>query len=250
VVADQTTTIPDDDCAIEPEDLSIAVVDGRNDDVGSILDSLGIDASTITTYAGSYDVAWGATLLEDWDLLSTFDIVFINCGADGIDDYPLFLLSPDVVDSTVAVENLRRFVDEGGSVYASDEAYDLIERAWPDAIDFWGDDATLDAAQIGTEKYTPTPVDIVDPSLAAAMGQASFDITFAYTLWAIIDDVGAGTTVFTRGDVPTSEGTLTDVPLTVGFGAGAGRVVYTSFHQESGANSATQQLLRFLVFEL
>jgi hypothetical protein len=249
IAAGATTTIPDDECELD-QDLAIAVVTGRNDTVGDILDDIGVDPATITTYAGSYSTAWGQELLEDYAALSQFDIVFINCGANGIDDYSYLFLTPTIVNSATAVANLRQYVDEGGSVYASDEAYDLIEKAWPDFVDFYGDDTDIDAAQIGVQQTAAVPVTISEPALAAAMGQSTFDIHFNYTLWAIIDAVSADTTVYTRGDAPTSEGTKVDVPLTVGFSPGAGRVLYTSFHQESGANSATQQLLRLLMFEL
>ena len=65
-----------------------------------------------------------------------------------------------------------------------------------------------------------------------------------------IDDVAAAATIYTRGNTPTSEGTLTNMPLTVGFTAGQGRVIYTSFHQEPGVDSATARLLQLLMFEL
>ena len=248
VPVDATLTIPDDECELD-DDMAIAVVTGRNDDVGTILESIGVDPAWITTYSGT-GTGWGAELLEDWDALSQYDVVFVNCGANGIDDYFFLGLFTTVVDSTAAVENLRRFVDEGGSVYASDEAYDLIERAWPDAVDFHGDDAAIDDAQIGVQESDPVPVDIVDVGLAAAMGTSTFDIHFNYTLWAIVESVAADTQVYTRGDAPTSDGVKVDVPLTVGFARGQGRVLYTSFHQEPGVDSATQQLLRLLMFEL
>jgi hypothetical protein len=187
VPVDGTLAIPEDECELD-DALAIAVVTGRNDDVGTILEQIGVDAASITTYGGT-GTGWGAELLEDWETLSQYDIVFVNCGANGIDDYFFLGLFTTVVDSPTAIENLRRFVDEGGSVYASDEAYDLIERAWPDFVDFHGDDAAIDAAQIGSQESDPVPVDIVDANLAAAMGASVFDIHFNYTLWAIIADV-------------------------------------------------------------
>jgi hypothetical protein len=249
VLAGQTTTIPDDQCQLDDEPR-IAVVTGQNDDVGLVLESIGIDPTSISTYNGVFRVAWGMELLEDYAVLSEYDILFINCGANGIDDYPALLLFPTVVESTLAIENLRRFVDEGGSLYASDEAYDLIERAWPDFIDFVGDDALIDAAQIGVFENDPVPVRIVEPGLRAAMGIDQFDIHFRYVLWAVIADVAPETTIYTRGDAPTDAGIMPDVPLTVGFSVGQGRVLYTTFHQEPGIESATEQLLRLLMFEL
>jgi hypothetical protein len=235
--------------------VNIAIVTGNNDDVRVILDSIGVDPNSITTYRGHQgfgvdSTAWGAELLGDYAVLSQYDIVFINCGANGIDDYPLLGLRPDVVENATFVDNLRQFVAEGGSVYMSDEAYDLVERAWPEFVDFYGDDTAIDDAQIGTQQFDAVPVDIVDANLAAAMGVSQFDIHFNYTLWAIIENVAATTTIYTRGDTPTSEGVLPDMPLTVGFESGQGRVIYTSFHQEPGVDSATARLLQLLMFEL
>jgi hypothetical protein len=82
------------------------------------------------------------------------------------------------------------------------------------------------------------------------MGIDQFDIHFRYVLWAVIADVAPETTIYTRGDAPTDAGVMLDVPLTVGFSVGQGRVLYTTFHQEPGIESATERLLRFLMFEL
>lgn len=254
VVANETTFLAEDACALDAT-VSVAIVSGNNDDVAVILDTIGIDDASITTYRGHQgfgvdSTAWGEELLGDYATLAQYDIVFINCGANGIDSYPLLGLRSDVVDNPTYVDNLRQFVAEGGSVYASDEAYDLVERAWPDFVDFYGDDVALDAAQIGVQQIAAVPVDIVDPGLAASMGADQFDIHFNYTLWAIIADVAVGTDIYTRGDTPTSEGTMANMPLTIGFTAGQGRVIYTSFHQEPGVDSATARLLQLLIFEL
>ena len=82
------------------------------------------------------------------------------------------------------------------------------------------------------------------------MGVHEFAIHFNYTLWGVIETTAPDTTIYTRGDAPTSEGILEDMPLTVGFSAGQGRVLYTSFHQEPGVDSATERLLQLLMFEL
>ena len=41
-----------------------------------------------------------------------------------------------------------------------------------------------------------------------------------------------------------------DAPLSVGFTIGAGRVVFTTFHQEPSSDPEIEKLLRLLVFEL
>jgi hypothetical protein len=40
-------------------------------------------------------------------------------------------------------------VNNGGSVYASDWAYDVVEIGWPDRVDFVGADEIPNDAQLG-----------------------------------------------------------------------------------------------------
>ena len=82
---------------------------------------------------------WSENLLTDYTnlLLETFDIVFFNCG---LADQFIFS-APDS-----AKNNLRSFVQEGGSVYASDRAYELLRVAFPGTLDFVGDESSWGSA--------------------------------------------------------------------------------------------------------
>ena len=61
----------------------------------------------------------------------------------------------------------------------------------------------------------------------------------------------AQVTTYIRGDAALDSGqTLQDVPHTVAFRPGAGRVLFTSFHQEPGINPDMERVLRLLIFEL
>ena len=74
-----------------------------NDNIGEILRSMGVE---FETFQGSFDCS----------------LLFVNCG------------TPDHVDPRALAE----FVRQGGCVYASDHADNLIGRAFPGIFDFGG----------------------------------------------------------------------------------------------------------------
>jgi hypothetical protein len=251
VVSNETTVVPDAECELLPPDLRIAVVDGAYDQVEDVLGSLGIDPANVTMYDGEIgffpggNIEWVGELLGDYATLAQYDVVFFNCGVDDA----AFTTEKD----QVAIDNLRQFVAQGGSVYASDWAYDIVETTWPNYIDFERTDTLGDSAQVGVSEAT-IPGTIVDANLAAAMGQTTINMDYPLDIWAVMSAVDAGVTVYVRGNARVhsgfSEQTRTNIPHTVGFSPGGGRVLYTSFHQEPGINLDQQRILQLLMFEL
>jgi hypothetical protein len=255
VVDGQTTTIPESECSIEPIDLRIALVTGDYDDVGQVLNTIGVDNDHIEVFASSVfnnNIQWVDDLILDYERLSTFSIVFLNCGAGdrrfvGRDAQGIFI--PEIPVDQVAIANLRRFVQEGGSVYASDWAYTVVEAVWPEFVDFAGDE-TRDAAKVG---FAPYDIDatVTDAQMALSLGQTDMELHYPLTEWAVMQDVSPQTTVYVRADAELMSGeTLSNVPHTVAFRPGAGRVLFTSFHQEAGINPDMQRILQLLMFEL
>jgi hypothetical protein len=245
VFAGQTTTIPEDECAIEAAHLRIAVVTGDYDRVQDVLSSIGIEDGDVDTYTSTFfDTGWVQDLVGNYEVLSQYDIVFLNCGL-GDSDFSL----PPFFDNDAAIANLRQFVSQGGSVYASDWAYYVVEKTWPDYIDFVGDDARSDNAKVGA--VGDVDAAIVDVGMAQALGQSSMELHYPLISWAVIESAATTTTVYVRGDAPLDNGTsLQDVPHTVAFRPGQGRVLFTSFHQEPGINPDMQRVLQLLIFEL
>lgn len=235
-----TLTIPAQDCEVDLGGVRIAVVTGEWDDVGTVLLDVGVDAGDITTFEGFYSgTSWVSTLLENPATLASYDIVFINCGAD------IF----EAIESPSALANLRQFVTEGGSVYASDLTYDLIEAAFPSYIDFLGDDTVLQDAVQG-EIADALPAVVSDAALAGALGTTNVSIAYPYG-FAVMQSASSGVRIYIRGDAPLwTGGNLSNVPHTAGFTVGQGNVIYTSFHQEPGVNATLEQVLRLLMFEL
>lgn len=245
IPADGTLTIPEAECAIE-QDVAVAVVAGAWDDVRSVLVNVGIDEATIT----DFDSAWAGQMLSNYDQLAQFDIVFFNCGLNEID------FQTDVANGGVMRDNLRQFVENGGSVYASDQAYDMVELTFPEFIDFAGDDALPNDAQRG--KVTASTLGTVtDLALSQALGQSNIELHYPLPAWTAMESVAAQVQVYIRANATIGLGvtqiieqTLTNVPHTVGFQVGQGKVIYTSFHQEPGINVQMERVLQLLVFEL
>lgn len=234
-----TTTVPEEQCALDPPDIRVAVVSGSWDRVEDVLDDVGVDPANITMYNGNSS-SWVAELLDDYAVLSQYDIVFFNCG---VYDFGFSF-------ETQAITNLQQFVAQGGSVYASDQAYDVVERAWPGSIDFYGNDNLSNQAQNGQEVQDLTG-QIVDAGLAGSLASATIELHYPLLAWAVIQDIAANVNVYIRADAPLMDGTsLTNVPHTVRFTGGAGRVLYTSFHQEANISEQMEQALRILMFEL
>lgn len=239
-------TVPESECSLEAPDVQVAVVTGDWDRVQDVLTNIGVDAANVDLYEGANGAAWAGELLENFELLSTYDIVFLNCGVNDSG----FRVSNEAFVNVAARDNLRQFVQNGGSVYASDWAYALIERAWSDSIDFVGDDNGLGSSKQG-QTATAIPGTIVDAQLAAAMGDADIELHYPLPSWVPMEAVAQGVTVYISGAAPLNDGTTRpDVPHTVGFNAGAGRVIYTSFHQEPGISVQQERVLELLMFEL
>jgi hypothetical protein len=170
---------------------------------------------------------WTTEAFGNFDELAEYDAVFVNCGVNETDF--VLGLSPAIK------ANLKRYVQEGGSLYVSDWAYDLIEQVWPENFNFLGDDTVSSAAEHGEDgTYT---MDVLEPGLAEYEGADQVDIEFRFGSFALVSQVAQGVTTYLRGDVGYrvngGVSTLPETPITVGFSDGLGRVIFTSFHQES-----------------
>ena len=137
----------------------------------------------------------------------------------------------------------------------SDWAGDLVEAAWPDAIQFAregncdAEDGCWDIGQSGVS--TSVVARVTDDLLQQQLGTDAVTLQFDFTYWTVMESVADDVDVYLRGDVEyrlsDSEGyaTLEDVPLLVGFNVGGGRVVYSSFHWHSqNENIADTIMLR------
>jgi hypothetical protein len=202
---------------IPKDSVSLAYVPGDYDSIETVLGNLGFEPTEVTTLAGTD--------------LSQFQMLFLNCTT-----FPEVGVGPD----------LAAYVTNGGTLYASDWAYEYVEQAFPSAIDFLPD------PKIGSSTQFPVTATVLDPDLAFALGSDLAQIQFDLDIWVLIDAAGAGTTPLIEGIAPLMGGgvTPTAVPLAVQFAAGAGRVIYTSFHNEDGATEDMHRILENFIFSL
>ena len=217
-------------------------------------------------------------LLTDPNGLTQYDTLFLNCGFRTIDPEtfnPNLTDPPNEVDGVIA-QNLRSFVYEGGSLYASDWAYLAVEEAWPEKIDFYPPDPPAEDTRFlhptaGPSRGYPTGYQedylkvfgrVTSDPLKNAIGKSLVEVDYNLSHWIVIDSVASDVTTFVRGDillldeVGSGRGpVLSDRPLLVGFEYGAGKVFFTTFHNESpdenlnNANADMFDILNFLVFE-
>ena len=227
----------------------IAVIEGDWDEIGGLLDQLGLEHDTYGLYGG-WDGDWSGgqaiNLLTNPSMLAQYDVIFINCGA----------AHDEIVSTNSAVAwNLRSWVEGGGSLYVSDFAFVYAEAAWPEAVDFMGDDSKGSMYESGgpiqMNGNQGVPGHVLDEALASYLG--TFWIAVQYDIGPLValspDPQPASTTVHVDAWVEQFQQTL---PLVVSFvpKPGAGRVVVTSFHNDAQATEQVMIVLNYLVFTL
>lgn len=225
------------------------VVTGQFDRIEDVLERMELDNVDLEDGLPT-DGRWAERLFSTRDTINEYDVVFVNCGVDET-EFGL-RLSPN------AITNIRKYVEQGGSLYVSDWAYELVEQAFPDKINFMNDDLLLDDAQVAIGGAYRTTV--VDPDLAEELETDAFDIDFSFQLGTVITEVAPDVTIYLEADMKFCvfedgqcfENLLTTAPVTVGFDHGLGKVIYTSFHQEQDEDldGTEDEVLRYLVFEL
>lgn len=221
---------------LDPDSIDIAVVTGEYDDIGHILNGLGV---TYDTYEGTTSTDY-YRLLRDPALLAQYDIVFINCGVNF--DW--------LTHHSEIGQNLATYVQSGGSLYASDWAYYFVEASFGNAVDFYGDDAAVGPALVGDFGYINASVD--DPVMQTVLGQTEAELYFDFNNWAIPEYAGANSTVLLTADAPLYESntTVAGAPMAIRHEAGDGQVLFTSFHNEQQNTLHMDLLLREIVLSL
>lgn len=234
-----------DNCAVGG-DLNVAVITGDYDESTDMFAELGIsNVTTVNGLTGSEIIDF----LTDAEHLADFDIVFLDGGH--IEAGVIYATGPSDQQTVADVRAaLRAYVeDEGGTLMASDWAYDAVERVWPTAIEFMGDDLVADDAQIG-EAMTVQAM-VVDEALAGTVGFDELSISYDLSVWPVMQSVGDETTVHLSGGIKYREGmeaySLLDAPLAASFDAGAGRVVYTTWRNQANNKAKMIALLTELL---
>jgi len=241
IQADELLQLANDECI---GDVDIGVISGSYDNIQNILQRLSIPYDEIN---GAWDYMGSepehVAFLKDPSRMAKYDILFFNCG---IDDSWTF--EPSII------QNIKDYVENGGSIYASDQAYYVLEGPFPSAADFMGDDADTWAAYVGTMGHVTG--DIRNPSLKTALGKETADINYDLDSWASIRAAG-NAEVLIEGTFSWMDMNSMDYspqshhgPLAVRYAAGSGLVLYTTFHNEPQITEDMDNLLKEFVLSL
>ncbi|NUN14860.1 MAG: carboxypeptidase regulatory-like domain-containing protein [Myxococcales bacterium] len=239
--------------------VPIAVFWGQWDHQHDLLELLGFDYTW-------FDFEWeyfndvdpddieAVQVLRDPTKLAAFRILFFNCGSAALNYVHSY---PEIKN------NLKEFVLAGGSIYASDLSWAYIEAAFPDSFDFYGTDdlPSTPMASDGPQQAVSNvdvPATIVDPTLKQYVGVDSFVAKYGPGPLIAIEAPGPGAGVHVTGMVQFegigafSPNKKLIQPVVVSHvpAPGAGRVVYTTFHNDEQADAVMLKLLFYMVFLL
>jgi len=158
----------------------------------------------------------------------------------------LFIDSSPLTFDATQTSVIKNFVNNGGSLYASDMSYLLVGQAFPGKITFGANRITTTQTIEAAIKDSGF-ADYLNPTEPATSLAVSFNEFM--TPWIAIDSVASGADIFATGNIAAGNGvTLTDKPLAVGFKWGNGRVVYSSyFCSPDRSDEGGDGLLRYLV---
>jgi hypothetical protein len=248
--------------AVDGDVPKIAVTSGNSDHLNVVLDALGIEYTCYKGISASSDPCTNpktlADLLRDPTTLNSYGMLFIACSFGGTYE--------SVLNDASALANLQAYVNGGGKVIVTDDSYDYVEQAFPDAINFEPATATpavaqpKKAAEIGTGNIT-TNATLHDDNLKAwmqAIGSLNSDGTVAVTgflsQWAVMSSVDTTTRNIVDGPVSFTGGSNVVRPLTVEFERNqCGRVIYSSYHTEGRAHAGLipqERILEYLMMEV
>jgi hypothetical protein len=184
VLTDAQTTLPHDhDPANGAYIPKVGIVLGTNDNIEDVLGKVGFDSMNGNDFVDvpgmEVTVFTSASqLIGSLDTLRQFHIVFFPCNT-GIDDFGV----PELSNQT-ALDNLRRYVNEGGKLYVTDWSGEVMDRPFPpqitlgdsgadstgtyDPINFGGTITT--AGDSNGSLYTSNDAEAIDPNLNAWLG--------------------------------------------------------------------------------
>lgn len=240
----QNVELPEPECSTSLSS-AVAVISGDYDELAAVLSRFGVgDAYQVNGQTGTDIVEF----LQNADNLLQYQAILFAGGH--IEEDVFYDTDGSDVDGNVArVQTaLRSYVEAGGTLWATDWSYDVVEQVWPSKVDFLGEDTTPNAAQLGEPTRIEAAID--DTDLQNSLGAAHVSVDFELDTWPVATEVGEGVTVYQHGDAPYRFGLDADTaraaPLAVSFAAGDGRVIYTSWTLSANAEHG-EGVIRYLL---
>lgn len=182
-------------------------------------------------------------LLHDTTLLNSYDVIFLNCGA-----------RETYVTDTVAMNNLKAYVQNGGILYATDYMYKYIKVMFEESqyLTFStpekaGNSLVANATILNSDLAAwLTNQDInVDPTV---------QINGFLSAWQMVDTHNATnvTSWLSAQSVTYSNTVYTNKSLAFTFQYGSGGVFYSSFHTHGNdpSEATIAQMMNYFIFEL
>lgn len=232
--------LPDPPCFADV-DAQVVVITGTYDDLVPTLAAANVPVARVIDGQRGDELV---DFLSDVANLVEYDILFFDGGHQ--EDGVVHGAGPAV---TSVQDSLRTYVEQGGVIFASDWAYDVVERLYPEKVEWVGDDAVADAAQAG--EPGDVTANVTNSGLSLAVGQDTVTVRYDLAEWPVIEVVDATVDVYLQGDVVWRQGMSTypvaDAPVLIGFEQGSGNVIYSTYRAAANADGNMLAVLAAMV---
>jgi len=198
-----------------PKPPKLAITPFVHDDVARLLTELG---------QGQRCTNIPKTNLQSMEILKLYDVVFLTCAELYVQDFQ-------------ATGFLRKYVELGGTLYASDLQFDRIVRAFPEVQ---AKQVALPGVQQNVEAV------VTDQGMQTYLGHKTIPLSFDAPDWRTASFDSAKVTVCLKGVYRNTLGKADVAPLLVKFRHGQGTVIFTSFHHSRNETPIVRKMLEYL----